>query len=91
MGKKIGIILQYIIFLGGGIFLIWWQFNKMTPEQIVKFKFSLSSADYRVLIPVIFMALSSHFSRSVRCNDGRIPGQFLRASFGRNFKMYHAG
>jgi uncharacterized protein (TIRG00374 family) len=66
MGKKIGIILQYIIFLGGGIFLIWWQFNKMTPEQIVKFKFSLSSADYRVLIPVIFMALSSHFSRSVR-------------------------
>ncbi len=66
MGKKIGVILQYIIFLGGGIFLIWWQFNKMTPVEVVNFKISLAHADYRILIPVVFMALASHVSRSIR-------------------------
>lgn len=66
MGKKIGVILQYIIFLGGGIFLIWWQFDKMTPEQVAKFKFALSNADYRIIIPIICMSMASHLSRSIR-------------------------
>ena len=66
MGKKIGTILQYIIFLGGGIFLIWWQFHKMSPDQIAKFKFSLASANYWLMIPVVICALASHVSRSVR-------------------------
>ena len=66
MGKKVCNILQYIIFLGGGIFLIWWQFNKMTPDQITKFKSALAHADYWLMIPVIFMSLASHLSRSIR-------------------------
>lgn len=66
MGKKIWNILQYIIFLGGGIFLIWWQFDKMTPGQITKFKSALTHADYWLMIPVIFMSLASHLSRSIR-------------------------
>ena len=66
MGKKIWNILQYFIFLGGGIFLIWWQFHKMTPDQVTKFKYALSHANYWLLIPVIFMALASHLSRSLR-------------------------
>lgn len=66
MGKKIGVILQYFIFLGGGIFLIWWQFDKMTPVEVVNFKRSLAHADYRILIPVVCMALASHISRSIR-------------------------
>ena len=55
MSKKIGVIIQYIIFLGIGFFLIWWQFNKMTAEEFEEFKFALSSADYRVIIPIVFM------------------------------------
>lgn len=66
MGKKIGIILQYIFFLGGGILLIWWQFHNMTPDQVIKFKLALSNANYKMFVPVIFMALASHISRSVR-------------------------
>lgn len=66
MRKKAGVLLQYIIFLGGGIFLVWWQFNAMTPEQLAKFKYALSGADYRVLIPVIIFSLASHLSRSMR-------------------------
>ena len=66
MRKKAGVILQYIIFLGGGIFLIWWQFHSMTPAQLTKFKLALSNADYHIIIPVIFMSLASHISRSQR-------------------------
>ena len=66
MGKKLGTILQYIFFLGGGIFLIWWQFHNMTPDQVTKFKIALSNADYKMFIPVIFMSLASHVSRSAR-------------------------
>ena len=66
MGKKIATILQYIFFLGSGILLIWWQFHHMTPDQIVKFKLALSNANYKMFIPVIFMSLASHVSRSVR-------------------------
>lgn len=66
MRKKISLLLQYFIFLGGGIFLIWWQFDKMTPAQFAAFKLALSSADYRILIPVIFMSVASHVSRSQR-------------------------
>ena len=66
MGKKLGTILQYIFFLGGGIFLIWWQFHNMTPGQVTKFKIALADANYKMFIPVIFMSVASHISRSAR-------------------------
>ncbi len=66
MRKKAGIVFQYIIFLGGGIFLIWWQFHNMTPDQTAKFKSALAGANYLLLIPVIIFALASHISRSIR-------------------------
>ncbi|CAN5564259.1 lysylphosphatidylglycerol synthase transmembrane domain-containing protein [soil metagenome] len=66
MRKKTALVLQYIFFLGGGIFLIWWQFHNMTPEQMAKFKYALAGANYRILIPVIIFALASHISRSLR-------------------------
>jgi len=66
MGKKARLIIQYIIFLGGGIFLIWWQFSKMTPAEFEEFKFALSNANYLVVIPIVFIALASHLSRAIR-------------------------
>ena len=66
MRRKTGVILQYIIFLGGGIFLIWWQFHNMTANQTVKFKSALAGANYRILIPIVFFALASHISRALR-------------------------
>jgi glycosyltransferase 2 family protein len=66
MGKRIGLIIQYIIFLGGGIFLVWWQFSKMTLQEYKDFKFALYNADYRVLIPIIFIAVSIFISRAMR-------------------------
>ncbi len=41
MKNRIITLLKYGIFLGLGIFLVWWQFSKMTPAQYVQFKFMM--------------------------------------------------
>ena len=66
MKKKILSILKYIIFLGIGVFLMWWQLSKMTAEQRIQFVESLKNAHYIYIIPVTFMALLSHLSRAMR-------------------------
>jgi glycosyltransferase 2 family protein len=66
MNKRLISILQYIIFLGGGIFLVWWQLKGMTAEQKTQFTNALRSANYWLIIPIIFMSLLSHLSRSYR-------------------------
>lgn len=66
MRKKIFSILQYIVFLGGGIFLVWWQLKSMTAAEKAEFNNALWSVNYWLMIPVVAMSLLSHLSRSVR-------------------------
>ena len=66
MKKRFFTILKYIFFLGLGLFLVWWQFNKMTAAQKDQFSESLRHANYWLILPVIIMAILSHISRSVR-------------------------
>ncbi|RYY66602.1 MAG: flippase-like domain-containing protein [Chitinophagaceae bacterium] len=66
MRKKVFSILQYIIFLGGGIFLVWWQLRSMTADEKSEFNNALWSVNYWLMIPVVGMSLLSHLSRSMR-------------------------
>jgi uncharacterized protein (TIRG00374 family) len=66
MKKKVFTFLKYIFFLGLGLFLVWWQFDKMTMAQKHQFSESLRYANYWLLVPVVIMAILSHISRSVR-------------------------
>lgn len=66
MRKKLFTILKYLFFLGIGLFLVWWQFDKMTTLQRSQFSESLKNANYWLVLPVIVMAILSHISRSVR-------------------------
>ncbi len=66
MKKKIFSVLQYVLFLGIGIFLTWWQVSKMTPIQKIQFKESLLHARYLVLIPIFTITILGHISRAVR-------------------------
>ena len=66
MRKKIFNVLQYLFFLGIGIFLTWWQFNKMTPVERIQFRESLLHAKYIVILPIVFIAILSHISRAMR-------------------------
>ncbi len=66
MRKKFFAVLQYLIFLGIGIFLMWWQFSKMNAVQRLQFRESLLHANYYIVIPITFIAILSHISRAIR-------------------------
>lgn len=66
MNKRLISILQYILFMGGGIFLVWWQLKGMTAEQKTQFTLALRSANYWLIFPIVIMTLASHLSRSYR-------------------------
>lgn len=66
MKRKLVGVLKYILFFGIGIFLVWWQFSKMTLIQKEQFIESLKHANYWIIIPVVFISLLSHISRAMR-------------------------
>ncbi|MEP7236401.1 MAG: lysylphosphatidylglycerol synthase transmembrane domain-containing protein [Ferruginibacter sp.] len=66
MQKRLLSILQYLIFLGAGIFLVWWQLKGMTNIEKQEFANAFRYANYWLLIPIIIMALLSHLSRAIR-------------------------
>src|SRR5205085_7449976 len=66
MRKRFLTIMQYSLFLGGGIFLVWWQLRSMTPEQKSDFIDAFRHANYWLIVPIAIMILLSHLSRSMR-------------------------
>ncbi len=66
MSKRFLSILNYFIFLGGGLFLVWWQLKTMTITEKNEFYDSLQSANYWIVIPIAMMSILSHLSRSMR-------------------------
>jgi glycosyltransferase 2 family protein len=66
MYKRLFAILQYFIFLGAGIFLVWWSINKLSDKDYSEFINSLKNANYYLLIPVFFILIASHLSRAIR-------------------------
>jgi len=66
MRKRFFSILQYVFFLGAGIFLVWWQLKSMKPEQKTAFIDAFNSANYWLILPVSIIAMLSHLSRAMR-------------------------
>lgn len=66
MNKKILSILQYLFFLGLGIFLVWWSLRKVSPQDWADMKHSLANARYWLIVPVVIALLASHYSRAIR-------------------------
>lgn len=66
MKKRISQSLQYVIFLGGGIFLVWWQLKSMNLEEKNEFYSAIKNANFWILIPISIMSIMSHISRSMR-------------------------
>ena len=66
MRKRLLSILNYLIFLGGGIFLVWWQLKSMDEEARSHFREAFQMANYWLIIPVVVMSLLSHLSRAMR-------------------------
>jgi glycosyltransferase 2 family protein len=63
MNKKILSILQYLLFLGVGIFLLWLSLKDSDLQEI---KEDIAGANFIYLIPATLMLLVSHFIRAIR-------------------------
>ncbi len=66
MQKRLLAILQYTLFLGAGIFLVWWSIHKLSDKDYAEFLKALKTANYYLLIPVFFILIASHLSRAIR-------------------------
>ena len=66
MNKSLSLALQYMVFLGLGVFLVWWSVRSLTPEEVGQLKGSLRSARYLLILPAMAMLLLSHYSRALR-------------------------
>jgi len=64
--KKISSILQYLVFLGIGIGLIWYTLKDLSPEQIEQLKASISQTRLLFMLPVVAALLIAHYSRTLR-------------------------
>lgn len=66
MNKKIRGLLQYLLFLGLGIFLVWWSLGKIERADWLDIKGAWLRADFWLLIPVVLILLGAHLSRAIR-------------------------
>lgn len=66
MNKRLRTILQYIFFLGLGIFLVWWSVKDLTDNDKSQIRSALKTARYFFIIPVFFLLTFSHFIRALR-------------------------
>jgi uncharacterized protein (TIRG00374 family) len=66
MKKKLFTILQYVLFLGLGIFLAWWSLKDIDAEKKSQIKTALNHARYWLIIPVFAILIASHLVRAIR-------------------------
>ncbi len=59
-------VLQYLLFLGLGLFLVWWSLQQIPTDKWEEFKNSLKTANYWLMLPVFFILSGSHVLRSMR-------------------------
>lgn len=66
MKKSIFTILQYVFFLGLGIFFVWLSVRKINHAEWVQIKHSLQQAKLWLIVPAVIALLLSHYSRAMR-------------------------
>lgn len=66
MKKAITTILQYVGFLGLGIWIIYHMLHELTPQQTTELVAAIKSIDAWYLIPICFVGFLSHLFRALR-------------------------
>ena len=66
MKKRVSIILQYLFFLGLGIFLVWWSVKDIDNEKWQEIRLALKNARFYLAIPFLSYLFLSHFVRALR-------------------------
>ena len=66
MNKKLTTILQYVLFLGLGIFLAWWSLKDLNRPERIQIRNALAHARYWLIVPVFTILILSHLIRAIR-------------------------
>jgi len=66
MNKKILSVVQYLLFLGLSIFLVWWSVRKISDKGWEDIRNAFRNANYLLVIPVMITLLLAHYSRALR-------------------------
>jgi hypothetical protein len=59
-------VLQYLFFLGLGLFFVWLTIKDINRQQWAAIKYAVANARHWVAVPVVAMLLVSHYSRALR-------------------------
>ena len=59
-------LVKFLIFLGLGIFIVWWMARGIDEKGWEQIRLSLSKARYILIVPVFVLLVSSHFFRALR-------------------------
>lgn len=66
MKKRLLFAIQYLFFLGLGVFLVWWSLHQIPDDKWGQFKRSLETANYWLMLPVFLILSLSHLLRALR-------------------------
>jgi uncharacterized membrane protein YbhN (UPF0104 family) len=66
--EKLISVLKVVVPLAIGIYVIWYQFNQLSDQQLSQIKDSFASANYFWVVLSVFFGISSHVSRAWRWN-----------------------
>src|SRR5690606_3553074 len=66
MKKKAVKTLQYVFFLGLGIFLLWLSANNLSAENRQHLANALNNANYWMVLPAMLLLMISHYIRALR-------------------------
>jgi uncharacterized protein (TIRG00374 family) len=66
MNKRLRTILQYLLFLGIGIFFAWLSLKNLDKDKISKIKVAFANGKHWLIIPVLIILFLSHYVRALR-------------------------
>jgi uncharacterized protein (TIRG00374 family) len=64
--KRILALVKFLIFLGLGIFIVWWMAKGIDDEGWAQIRLSLSKARFILILPVFILLILSHYFRALR-------------------------
>lgn len=73
MNKKITHFTKYALFLGTGVFLVYWSLQQIPDNKWAAFKDALITSNFWLLIPVFFILSLSHLLRAIRWQTLILP------------------
>ena len=59
-------IVQYVFFLGLGLFLLWLTTRNLSPGEVSQLKDTLRTTRWSLIVPVMLLMLTAHYSRALR-------------------------